>query len=359
MVGVIPARAVLLLTGALALAACDPAGPAGVRLIPQGTPAETAAGDGAPLDAMRPDASLMTAVRPCMPAISPRRSVRRAHAPAMPVQTRRKAPFWRQVVRLRIPAGWTPMATAMPARGIQRRFGAPVPADAQGALWHPSPNFGPRRGSATVSLIVIHYTAMAGAEAALERLCDPAFEVSAHYLIGADGTLWQMVREAERAWHAGQGLWGGTDDVNSRSIGIELDNLGDQSFPAAQMGRLRTLLAEVMARHALPPESVIGHSDMAPERKYDPGRQFDWRGLAAAGLSVWPAPLGSEPSPDPRQFEADACAFGYPQAEPDALLDAVRQRFRPGATGPLCAADMAIVADLAHRFPVDRSVRNA
>ncbi|MEM8959381.1 MAG: N-acetylmuramoyl-L-alanine amidase [Pseudomonadota bacterium] len=243
----------------------------------------------------------------------------------------------------------------MPVAGILLAPGAPVPADAQGALWHPSPNFGPRRDGAGVSLVVIHYTAMESAEAALQRLSDPTFEVSAHYLIGDDGTLWQMVREAERAWHAGFGEWGGRADVNSRSIGIELDNPSDQPFPAVQMEVLQTLLQEVLARHDLPEEAVIGHSDMAPERKRDPGRLFDWRALAAAGLSVWPEPLQDHPAADEGRFLADAHRFGYPETDLAHLLDAVRQRFRPEATGPMSPEDMAIVADLARRFPVDRA----
>ena len=247
------------------------------------------------------------------------------------------------------------MATDMPALGIPRAPESAVPADTQGALWHPSPNFGPRDQGPGVSLIVLHYTAMDSAEAALQRLCDPAFEVSAHYLIGDDGTLWQMVREADRAWHAGPGSWGGEGDVNSRSIGIELDNPSDLPFPAIQMEVLQTLLREVLARHDLPEEAVIGHSDMAPERKRDPGRRFDWRVLAAAGLSIWPEPVQECPAPDEERFLADARRFGYPETDVARLLDAVRQRFRPEAAGPLSPEDMSIVADLARRFPVDRT----
>lgn len=243
----------------------------------------------------------------------------------------------------------------MPAPGTPRARGAEVQAETSGALWHPSPNFGPRRNGAKASLIVLHYTAMESAEAALERLCDPAFEVSAHYLIGADGTLWQMVREADRAWHAGQGSWGGLGDVNSRAIGIELDNLGDRPFPVAQVARLRELLTELVVRHALAPETVIGHSDMAPGRKNDPGRLFDWRSLAVDGLAVWPSEHCAPAEPDPDRFLADAQAFGYPDTDLTTLLDAVRQRFRPQAEGPLQAEDMAVIADLARRFPVDRA----
>jgi len=205
---------------------------------------------------------------------------------------------------------------------------------------------------------VIHYTAMQSAQAALERLCDPAVEVSAHYLISGDGTLWQMVREAERAWHAGLGDWGGEGDVNSRSIGIELDNRGDHPFSAVQMDRLEALLADIMARHGLGPAAVIAHSDMAPARKCDPGRRFDWARLARQGLALCPAPAGEAIAIDPNTFAADLRAFGYPEAPPEVLLEAMRQRFRPWACGPLEPADMAMARALA-RQGVDPGAQSA
>lgn len=212
------------------------------------------------------------------------------------------------------------------------------------SLTHPSPNFGERRGGARVDLVVLHYTAMPTCAAALERLCDPLAEVSAHYLIDGDGTVLSLVDETMRAWHAGAGSWGGRGDVNSRSIGIELANTGSEPFAEAQMAALERLLAEVLRRHALPPQAVIGHSDMAPDRKGDPGSRFDWRRLALQGLSVWPDPAL------PGDFLADLAAFGYPEANPTALLTAFRLRFRPWATGPLDATDRALAAGL-RRFP--------
>lgn len=194
---------------------------------------------------------------------------------------------------------------------------------------------------------------MASAEAALERLCDPAAEVSAHYLIAADGRLWQLVEDDMRAWHAGAGGWGGVGDVNSRSIGIELDNDGKTSFAAPMMDVLEPLLARLIADWQIPPERVIGHSDMAPARKDDPGRRFDWRRLAKQDLAVWPDVHRPAADPDPDAFVAAARRFGYPAAPDDQLLDAVRQRFRPWAQGPLSGADCALIADLARRFPVD------
>lgn len=201
-------------------------------------------------------------------------------------------------------------------------------------------------------LVVIHYTAMPDLAAARDRLCDPAAEVSAHYLIDIDGTVLALVPEAARAWHAGAGSWGGAGDINSRSIGIELANDGASPFAAAQMAALEEVLAGVMARWRVPPERVIGHSDMAPDRKGDPGARFDWRRLARSGLSVWPESADAGAFND-AAFERAARAFGYPQALPEVLLQAVRLRFRPWATGPGDAADLAIVTDLARRFAVD------
>lgn len=219
-------------------------------------------------------------------------------------------------------------------------------------LTHASPNFGERRGGARVELVVLHYTAMPTCAAALERLCDPLAEVSAHYLIAADGTVLALVDEAARAWHAGAGEWQGAGDVNSRSIGIELANTGAEPFAEPQMAALEGLLSGVLARHGLGPEAVIGHSDMAPDRKGDPGPRFDWRRLALRGLSIWPEPG------EPGDFEADLRAFGYPQAAPETLLAAFRLRFRPWAKGPLDDTDRELATGL-RRFAVDGATGGA
>jgi len=220
----------------------------------------------------------------------------------------------------------------------------------------PSPNSGERRGGARPDLIVLHYTAMATAAEARLRLCDPAHEVSAHWLIAETGRTEQLVDEQRRAWHAGVGQWGSVTDVNSRSIGIELANTGAQPFPEPQMAALEDLLTGIMARWSIPPERIIGHSDMAPARKSDPGRRFDWRRLARQGLSVWPDSTSPQP---PETFPAHARAFGYPPAEDSLLLRAFRLRFRPHATGPLDATDAALAAALAARYPVDRDAPQA
>ncbi len=205
---------------------------------------------------------------------------------------------------------------------------------------HPSPNCGPRRDGLVPELVVIHYTAMHSADAALERLCDPQYEVSAHYLIAEDGTVTQLVPEHLRAWHAGAGHWAGRDDVNSRSIGIELDNDGQRPFAEAQMQSLEVLLRGILDRWSIPAHGVIGHSDMAPDRKFDPGPHFDWLRLEAAGLAA-PRGTGAGPSaPTPETFRAAARAAGYTaDVTDDALLHAVRLRYRPDATGPLTPDD--------------------
>ncbi|SNX67482.1 N-acetylmuramoyl-L-alanine amidase [Cereibacter ovatus] len=225
-----------------------------------------------------------------------------------------------------------------------------------------SPNCGPRRDGARPDLVVIHYTGMSSHHAALERLCDPAAEVSAHWLISETGDTLALVPEDLRAWHAGAGAWGAVRDVNSRSIGIELANPGDRPFPEPQIAALERLLADILARWAIPPERVIAHSDMAPGRKIDPGPRFDWRRLALGGLSVWPevsegAERGNRGNAEDREagaaFHAAVRDFGYPDLAPDLVLTAFRLRFRPWARGPVQAADAALAADLARRFPVD------
>jgi len=236
-------------------------------------------------------------------------------------------------------------------------------------IQHPSPSCGPRRDGAVPDMVVIHYTAMTSAQAALERLCDPEIEVSAHYLISETGQIWQMVPEEQRAWHAGAGQWGSVSDVNSRSIGIELANTGDHPFPEPQMAALEILLAGILQRWAIPPERVIGHSDMAPERKTDPGARFDWQRLAMGGLAVWPnvhraAHMDEIGWDAVRILEIGKAlrAFGYVMPDNDMAPLHVYQAFctRFGCGGPEDRGyAIAIAQDLAARFPVDRTARNA
>jgi len=208
----------------------------------------------------------------------------------------------------------------------------------------PSPNFGPRRDGAAPDMVVLHYTGMPTADEALARLADPAAEVSAHYVVDCDGRRLRMVAEEMRAWHAGVARWGRADDVNSRSIGIELVNpghdLGYPPFPEPQMAALEELLAGVLERHRIAPERVVGHACVAPGRKCDPGEKFDWRRLARSGLSVWEDP---EPGPDGAaeadRFQAAALRFGYPVP----------------ASGRWCAPTVAVWRSFAMRFLPARS----
>jgi N-acetylmuramoyl-L-alanine amidase len=158
-----------------------------------------------------------------------------------------------------------------------------------------SPNAGPRRpvdGQTRVRHLVMHYTGMKSCEQALNRLCDPAFEVSAHYVVDEDGTVYRMVPEDQRAWHAGKSFWHGIRDINSTSIGIEIVNPGHEygyrAFPAAQIDAVMELAADIIARHHIKPCDVLGHSDIAPGRKTDPGELFPWQDLAARGIGLWP-----------------------------------------------------------------------
>ncbi|WP_374636869.1 N-acetylmuramoyl-L-alanine amidase [Paracoccus sp. (in: a-proteobacteria)] len=208
----------------------------------------------------------------------------------------------------------------------------------------PSPNHGDRRGQRP-ELVVIHYTGMADGASARARLCDPEAEVSAHWLIHEDGLTEALVPEDRRAWHAGAGSWQGRDDVNSRSIGIELVNPGDCPFPEPQMAALAALLGQIMARWDISPAGVIGHSDMAPGRKIDPGPRFDWQRLALQGLAVWPDRAGAADAP----LADSLTRIGYPE-DPERLA-AFRLRFRPWADGPEDATDRRIAAALAAGLP--------
>ncbi|MEL7167525.1 MAG: N-acetylmuramoyl-L-alanine amidase [Pseudomonadota bacterium] len=207
--------------------------------------------------------------------------------------------------------------------------------------WCPSPNCGSRRDGLIPTHVVLHYTAMDSAAAAIERLCDPAAQVSAHFVICRTGTVTQLVAEGLRAWHAGAGQWAGLVDINSRSIGIELDNDGASPFPAPQMRCLETLLRGLLTAWHIPPENVIGHSDMTPGRKIDPGPLFDWPRLEAQELarSRGTSPAARTVTPD--AFMQAARRVGYTaDADTETLLAAVRLRYRPGKTGPLDADDL-------------------
>lgn len=193
---------------------------------------------------------------------------------------------------------------------------------------HPSPNHGPRAAGSEIDMLVLHYTGMKSTQAALARLCDPEAQVSAHYMIDEDGTVLRLVAESHRAWHAGVAHWRGHTDINSRSIGIELVNPGHEygyrNFPETQMAALIELATEIVKQHPIPPRNVVGHSDIAPDRKTDPGERFDWQRLANLGIGLWPGKTDAEASAIPDMLEA----YGYdPNAE--TAMAAFQRHFRP------------------------------
>ena len=220
----------------------------------------------------------------------------------------------------------------------------------------PSPNHDERNGQ-PVDILLLHYTGMKSGAEALVRLRDPAAKVSAHYLIEEDGRTFQLVPEARRAWHAGRSYWAGARDINARSIGIELVNPGHEfgyrPFPEAQMQKLIALCCSILARHDIPAARVIGHSDVAPDRKQDPGELFDWQRLAAAGIGLWPGaadPTGAAAT-DEESAKSQLARFGYGVNDfPfDTVVTAFQRHFRPASvTGQFdadCAARLANLLD--------------
>ncbi|WDF72024.1 N-acetylmuramoyl-L-alanine amidase [Novosphingobium sp. KACC 22771] len=195
-----------------------------------------------------------------------------------------------------------------------------------------SPNCNERK--LPISMVVLHYTGMQTMQEALDRLCDPAAEVSAHYLIDEDGTVIRLVPEEKRAWHAGRSYWRGITDVNSASIGIEMVNPGHEfgyrPFTEAQMESLIPLLSSIMARHNIDPANVVGHSDVAPARKQDPGELFDWELLARYGLALpTPRPRIRLLHENPGAFYLSLERFGYEVTDGRAAIAAFQRRFRP------------------------------
>ena len=196
----------------------------------------------------------------------------------------------------------------------------------------PSPNFDER--NAPVTMLVLHYTGMEDAASAVARLRDPEARVSAHYLVSEDGQVLRLVDEDKRAWHAGRSFWRGLQDVNSASIGIEIVNPGHEfgyrPFPEEQMQALVPLIAEILARHRIRPVNVVGHSDIAPDRKRDPGELFDWGRLAKLGLAL-PRPTKNliDPLWTDGGFLLALERFGYDVRNPVAAVTAFQRRFRP------------------------------
>jgi N-acetylmuramoyl-L-alanine amidase len=181
----------------------------------------------------------------------------------------------------------------------------------------PSPNFNDRRGKA-IDILLLHYTGMASGARARARLLDPASNVSCHYLVWEDGRVEQMVGESDRAWHAGAAFWAGETDINSISIGIEIVNgghdYGSPPYTSPQIDAVIALSHDICARHSIRPARVLGHSDVAPARKQDPGEWFPWQRLAAAGIGAW-ATLNDVESAgrsfDLAQLQTSLSAYGY------------------------------------------------
>ncbi len=197
----------------------------------------------------------------------------------------------------------------------------------------PSPNFDSRGGRA-IDMLVMHYTGMTSAEGAIARLCDPVAKVSAHYVLDEDGTVFQLVAEEARAYHAGISFWAGEAGMNACSIGIEIVNPGHEfgyrDFPEPQIARLIALSQGIISRHGIPPSRIVGHSDIAPARKIDPGEKFPWARLARAGIGLWPHDAPGHLTGDAAEILA---RIGYgvrPQVDValETVIAAFQRRFR-------------------------------
>ena len=214
------------------------------------------------------------------------------------------------------------------------------------ARWVPSDNFDTRRAQ----VIVVHYTEQDSVQRSLDtlRTRNSGGRVSAHYLVGDDGAIYQLVADDDRAWHAGAGRWGTIHELNSASIGIEIDNDGSEPFSEPQVAALVRLLDDLTTRHRIPKTEVIGHSDLAPGRKIDPGPLFPWKRLFDAGFGIWP---DADAPPPPADFDpVDALRLiGYSVDDLEAMIHAYRMRFRGDNGKTLDAEDLRILHALTWR----------
>lgn len=221
---------------------------------------------------------------------------------------------------------------------------------------YPSPNYGARR-EGPVDILLLHYTATAEAETALRWLTQagPAGRVSSHYLIDIDGTCYKLVAEERRAWHAGRSFWSGSRDINSRSIGIEIVNDGSQAYPDAQIDAVIALGRDIVQRYLMPAWRVLGHSDVSPDRKIDPGGHFPWQRLAAAGLGLWPDPMEG-PDWTTEEVQKHLAQIGYGLSvdgligpETRSVISAFQRHYRPqGIDGEADAETQALIRGLHH-----------
>jgi N-acetylmuramoyl-L-alanine amidase len=229
-----------------------------------------------------------------------------------------------------------------------------------------SPNHGERKGGANPNMIVLHYTGMRDAKLALEHLCSPLSEVSAHYVVMEDGHIVQCVPESRRAWHAGVSSWAGETDINSCSIGIEIANPGHDygypDFPRRQTAAMIALCRSILTRHRIPANRVLGHSDVAPSRKKDPGEKFPWRLLHDSGIGLWvkPAPITAaggrifvlgDADPEVKTLQTSLRRLGYGietsgsyDSETMAVVAAFQRHYRPAKVDGI--ADVSTVATI-------------
>lgn len=196
----------------------------------------------------------------------------------------------------------------------------------------PSPNFNDRADGKEATILVMHYTDLASGKAALDWMCDPDKKVSSHYMVDTDGSIYQLVDETKRAWHAGVSYWQGEMDLNSCSIGIEIQNtghsLGYVPFPGIQMDAVRELSRDIIARNHILPRDVLAHSDIAPMRKIDPGHLFPWHALAQDGVGFWP--MESAPAAEMDEVLPILGDFGYDTTIPfEKLIKAFQRHFEP------------------------------
>ncbi|MBX9635787.1 MAG: N-acetylmuramoyl-L-alanine amidase [Magnetospirillum sp.] len=199
-------------------------------------------------------------------------------------------------------------------------------------IHQPSPNAEPRRSEVT-DMLVLHYTGMPTGAEALARLTDAEAKVSAHYLVEEDGTVFALVPENQRAWHAGLSSWRGETDINSRSIGIEIVNPGHEfgyrAFPNAQIDAVIRLCLGVLSRHSIAPRNVVGHADIAPTRKQDPGELFPWARLKSYGIGLWPFDGTERADLPPETVLSLLTQYGYDVTAPEAAVAAFQRHFRP------------------------------
>lgn len=210
-----------------------------------------------------------------------------------------------------------------------------------------SPNFNDRQFP--LDMLVLHYTGMETGDAAIERLCDKEAGVSAHYVVRETGEILQLVDEDKRAWHAGVSSWQGDEDLNSRSIGIEIVNGGHDwpasdgslpDYPDAQIEAVIALSKAIIARWNIPADRIVGHSDIAPARKADPGEHFPWQRLAEAGIGLWPSAIGAEVQPSERSLRS----IGYDIGDLPAAITAFQRRWMPDRIDGADDEDMRAMA---------------